>query len=139
MSALLFVFALSTDASAHGGGPDHASPASSEAPTTIPATFAEVVAALRTRQTDASMAVSQGRLGDVHALSRAISDLAAAAAAKVAEVSGAEGAAVALQALEIRTAADALHQAADAGDPGAATAAVDRMTRPLLVLSAQGG
>lgn len=138
MTALLLAVQLVAIASAHGGGQEHAPVASDATPTPIPATWAEVVDALRTRQTDASRAVSEGRLSDIHALAREISDLAVAAPVRAAGVPGVDRATVAIQALEIKQAAEALHHAADEGDAAGAVVALDRMTKPLIVLSSQG-
>ncbi|MFZ5482018.1 MAG: hypothetical protein ACOZNI_34980 [Myxococcota bacterium] len=136
MTALLLAVQLVALASAHGGGHEHAPDASDATSTPLPATYAEVVDALRTGQTDASRAVAEGRLSDLHALARTISDLAVAAPVRAAGVPGMDRATVAFQALEIKEAAEALHHAGDEGDAAGAVAALDRMTRPLIVLSA---
>jgi hypothetical protein len=129
LSFLLLGLGLSSVALAHPGGhgdgetaPRHAAPA--PAPTAIPATYPEVIAALRERAAAAGVALDGQKIVDVHRAVRALTDLSAALPAKAEGLCAEAKATVALKATSLKQHIDALVIAADKGNASNGKAAL---------------
>ncbi|MDP2316294.1 MAG: hypothetical protein Q8P41_25575 [Pseudomonadota bacterium] len=120
--AMLAALVLSAPAFAHPSGHDGgdyyrpSSTAAAPAPTVIPATYPEVVAALRERATAAGVALDGQKIVDVRRAVTALTDLSAALPAKATGLSAAAKATVAQKATSLKTNIDALLIAADKGN-----------------------
>ncbi|MDP2305032.1 MAG: hypothetical protein Q8P18_03295 [Pseudomonadota bacterium] len=143
LSFLFLGLGLSTPALAHPGGHGDGmlpppSMATAPAPTVIPATYGEVVTALRERATAAGVALDGQKIVDVHRAVRALNDLSAALPAKAEGLSAEAKATVAQRATSLKEHIAALVIAADKGNASNGKAAVAAIQADLEALSKGG-
>jgi hypothetical protein len=141
LSFLLLGLGLSTAALAHPGGHmdgemPYRPPTAATAPTAIPATYPDVVTALRDHASTAGVALGAAKIVDLHREVRALNDLLAALPTKGGALSTEAKATLAQTAAHLQEQVNALVIAADKGNTSNGTVALTAIRADLDVLAA---